>query len=185
MGSEAGPDLRLRFAFGLRRDTFARLFGRVPRARRRNEAVALPGFELTCLEDLLPHPVYAWRAGTDSRAEPPAVRGAPAAAGSSLQLAKERWRPEDDPVLTETARPLGDEHRLFSRIGKESPELAGFLQSCRTARLRIPCRRFQPFESPDRTTENRGVPGSSPGLAIRVATRSLASGVSSEASRRR
>jgi hypothetical protein len=65
------------------------------------------------------------------------------------------------------ARSLGDEVALVSRIGEERPEFANF-------RLLEPTPRFdafagdpKPFEGPDRTTENRGVPGSSPGLAIR------------------
>jgi hypothetical protein len=56
------PDV-YRLAFGLTRTTFARLFGAVPARPPKGGAVALPGHDLTRLDQLAPHPVYAWMAG--------------------------------------------------------------------------------------------------------------------------
>lgn len=49
-----------RFAFGLTRPTFARLFGAVPARPPKGKVVSLPGYDLTRLDELMPHPVYAW-----------------------------------------------------------------------------------------------------------------------------
>jgi hypothetical protein len=49
-----------RFAFGLTRPTFERLFGVAPARPAKGAAVALPGYDLTRLDELMPHPVYAW-----------------------------------------------------------------------------------------------------------------------------
>lgn len=48
-----------RVNFGLRRDTFARLFGALPKRPAKGEAVAMD-FDFSALDMLLPHPVYAW-----------------------------------------------------------------------------------------------------------------------------
>ena len=49
-----------RLAFGLTPETFAKRFGAIPERPRKGEVVALPSWDLTCIEVLMPHPVYAW-----------------------------------------------------------------------------------------------------------------------------
>jgi hypothetical protein len=49
-----------RLAFGLPPGTFERLFGEIPARPSKGEVVALPGYDLACLDELMPHPVYAW-----------------------------------------------------------------------------------------------------------------------------
>jgi Family of unknown function (DUF6194) len=81
-----------RLAFGLTRPTFARLFGSVPARPARGEVVALPSYDLTRLDELTPHPVYAWMSWVQILS-PTAPRFAllqPLLA-ESLQLARERW----------------------------------------------------------------------------------------------
>jgi Family of unknown function (DUF6194) len=53
------PDV-YRLAFGLTRTTFAELFGDVPARPPKGRAVALPDHDLAALDQLMPHPVYAW-----------------------------------------------------------------------------------------------------------------------------
>ena len=81
-----------RLAFGLTRPTFARLFGAVPARPPKGEAVALPGYDLTRLGELAPHPVYAWMSWVQVLS-PTAARFAslkPLLA-ESLELARDRW----------------------------------------------------------------------------------------------
>ena len=47
-------------AFGLSRTTFAELFGDVPARPLKGGVVALPDHDLTAIDQLMPHPVYAW-----------------------------------------------------------------------------------------------------------------------------
>jgi Family of unknown function (DUF6194) len=49
-----------RFAFGVAPSTFEQLFGEVPARPPKGEAIALSGHDLTRLDQLTPHPVYAW-----------------------------------------------------------------------------------------------------------------------------
>jgi len=49
-----------RLAFGLPPSRFAALFGSVPTRPPKGAAVALPGHDLARLNELSPHPVYAW-----------------------------------------------------------------------------------------------------------------------------
>jgi hypothetical protein len=49
-----------RIALGVRPLTFRRLFGEVPRRPAKGELVALDGFNLEGLNQLTPHPIYAW-----------------------------------------------------------------------------------------------------------------------------
>jgi hypothetical protein len=81
-----------RFAFGLTRDTFARLFGEVPARPPKGAAVALPGYDLTRLDELMLHPVYAWMSWVQILS-PTAARFASLGPllAESLQLARERW----------------------------------------------------------------------------------------------
>lgn len=48
-----------RVNLGLRRETFAQLFGALPKRPAKGEAVAMD-FDFSALDTLLPHPVYAW-----------------------------------------------------------------------------------------------------------------------------
>jgi hypothetical protein len=82
-----------RFAFGLRRETFARLFGEVPSRPPKGEAVALAGYDLTRLDELTPHPVYAWMSWVQILAPTPArFASLRPLLDESLDLARERWR---------------------------------------------------------------------------------------------
>ena len=49
-----------RLAFGLPRTTFTELFGAVPARPPKGGVVALPDHDLTAVDRLMPHPVYAW-----------------------------------------------------------------------------------------------------------------------------
>jgi hypothetical protein len=62
-------------------------------------------------------------------------------------------------------RGSGDERLPISRIDKERPEFAGLRHSKRVGGIGLLAGILAPVEGRDRTTENRGVPGSSPGLA--------------------
>lgn len=48
-----------RLNLGLRRPTFTRLFGALPKRPAKGEIVAMD-FDFSALDTLLPHPVYAW-----------------------------------------------------------------------------------------------------------------------------
>jgi len=49
-----------RFAFGMTPGSFERHFGAPPRRPTKGEALSLAGHDLTRLDELTPHPVYAW-----------------------------------------------------------------------------------------------------------------------------
>ncbi|HEX8121915.1 MAG TPA: DUF6194 family protein [Solirubrobacteraceae bacterium] len=49
-----------RLAFAMAPDAFAGRFGRMPARPAKGHAVALPEWDLTRLDALTPHPVYAW-----------------------------------------------------------------------------------------------------------------------------
>jgi hypothetical protein len=49
-----------RLAFGMSAEAFATRFGGMPARPPKGRAVALPGWDLTRLDELTPHPVYAW-----------------------------------------------------------------------------------------------------------------------------
>jgi hypothetical protein len=49
-----------RFAFGMTPDGYERHFGTPPRRPAKGARLALPGHDLTRLDALAPHPVYAW-----------------------------------------------------------------------------------------------------------------------------
>ena len=49
-----------RFAFEMGDATFERHFGAPPRRPAKGELLALPGYDVTQLDVLAPHPVYAW-----------------------------------------------------------------------------------------------------------------------------
>jgi hypothetical protein len=81
--------------------------------------------------------------------------------------------PADDPSRSNGPRASavsrerpGDEATLVSRTDEERPEFATFRDPRMPSQVRIFTGVSASFERRDRTTENRGVPGSSPGLAI-------------------
>jgi hypothetical protein len=81
-----------RFAFGLPPDTFARLFGGVPARPAKGEVVALPGHDVTRLDELTPHPVYAWMSWVQILAPTPArFASLRPLLHESLDLAKAKW----------------------------------------------------------------------------------------------
>jgi Family of unknown function (DUF6194) len=49
-----------RLALGLTPLTFRRLFGEVPARPAKGEVLSLDGFDLEGLNELTPHPIYAW-----------------------------------------------------------------------------------------------------------------------------
>jgi Family of unknown function (DUF6194) len=49
-----------RLAFQLPRDDFVRRFGAIPERPPKGGVVALPGYDPTRVNELMPHPVYAW-----------------------------------------------------------------------------------------------------------------------------
>lgn len=49
-----------RLAFGLTSETFAARFGAIPERPKKGDAVDLSSWDLKRLDDLMPHPVYAW-----------------------------------------------------------------------------------------------------------------------------
>jgi hypothetical protein len=53
------PDV-YRFAFCLPRATYERLFGAPPARPPKGGVVSLPDYDPTRLDELMPHPVYAW-----------------------------------------------------------------------------------------------------------------------------
>ena len=59
-GASLSRDGVFRLAFQLSRAAYVARFGPVPPRPPKGSAVALPGFDLTCLGELAPHPVYAW-----------------------------------------------------------------------------------------------------------------------------
>jgi hypothetical protein len=82
-----------RLAFGLSRETFAARFGAVPPRPPKGAAVALPGHDLTALDQLAPHPVYAWMGWVQVLSPTPArfAELEPLLA-ESLDLVRARWR---------------------------------------------------------------------------------------------
>jgi Family of unknown function (DUF6194) len=49
-----------RLAFGMSAEAFVARFGGVPARPPKGRAVALPGWDVRRLDELTPHPVYAW-----------------------------------------------------------------------------------------------------------------------------
>jgi Family of unknown function (DUF6194) len=81
-----------RLAFGLTPDSFAKHFGAIPARPRKGEAVALTSWDLTRLDALMPHPVYAWMSWVQilspTRASFDSLRPLLA---ESLEAAKGKW----------------------------------------------------------------------------------------------
>jgi hypothetical protein len=82
-----------RLAFGLTRGTFAQLFGEVPARPPKGGTVAVPDHDLTGLDELAPHPVYAWMGWVQILAPTAArVDSLQPLLGESLEVARARWR---------------------------------------------------------------------------------------------
>jgi hypothetical protein len=62
-----------RFAFQLSRDEYGRRFGDLPRRPPKGGVVDLPDYDPTRLDELMPHPVYAWMAWVQILAPTPAT----------------------------------------------------------------------------------------------------------------
>ena len=82
-----------RFAFGLAEDPYAELFGDVPARPPKGGVVALPDYDPTRLNELMPHPVYAWMRWVQilspSRAQFESLRPE---LDESLELVKAKWK---------------------------------------------------------------------------------------------
>lgn len=82
-----------RLAFGLTRATFAELFGGVPARPPKGHVVALADHDLSALDQLMPHPVYAWMSWVQILN--PTIDRFDSLQDlliSSLDLAREKWR---------------------------------------------------------------------------------------------
>jgi hypothetical protein len=81
-----------RLAFALPAEAFAARFGAVPARPPKGRAVALPGWDLARLDELAPHPVYAWMGWVQilSPSHASFERLQPLLA-QSLDLARARW----------------------------------------------------------------------------------------------
>ena len=81
-----------RLAFGMSAEAFSAQFGGLPARPPKGRAVALPGWDVTRLDLLTPHPVYAWMGWVQilspSRASFERLRSLLA---QSLDLARARW----------------------------------------------------------------------------------------------
>ena len=86
------PDV-YRLACGLTPTTFAELFGDVPARPPTGGVVALPDHDLTAVDRLVPHPVYAWMSGVQilnpTTARFDSLRDL---LTSSLDLARDKWQ---------------------------------------------------------------------------------------------
>jgi Family of unknown function (DUF6194) len=82
-----------RLAFGMPVDAFAARFGDLPARPPKGRAVALPAWDVTRLDELTPHPVYAWMGWVQILSPSPASfeRLQPLLA-QSLDLARTRWQ---------------------------------------------------------------------------------------------
>jgi hypothetical protein len=69
-------------------------------------------------------------------------------------------------VLLPSAKPLGTRSDASTQSQPKSPQIPGIDRRRLPRRQRAPCRDFGLLETFVQSPENRGVPGSSPGLAI-------------------
>jgi hypothetical protein len=82
-----------RFAFGLPTATFVERFGEPPARPPKGGVIALPGYDPTRLDELMPHPVYGWMSWvqilspTEARFE--SLRPL---LDESLELGRARWK---------------------------------------------------------------------------------------------
>jgi hypothetical protein len=81
-----------RLAFAMTADAFDGRFGSMPARPPKGRAVALPAWDLTRLDELTPHPVYAWMGWIQilSPSHASFERLQPLLA-QSLDLARARW----------------------------------------------------------------------------------------------
>ena len=86
------PDV-YRFAFGMSPSSFERRFGAIPARPPKGGVVDLSAFDLTQLDELVPHPVYAWMSWVQILS--PSARSFASLQpllAEALDLAKVRWR---------------------------------------------------------------------------------------------
>ncbi len=82
-----------RFAFCLATGTYARLFGDVPARPPKGAVVALPDYDPTRLNELMPHPVYAWMRWVQILAPTAAqFESLRPLLAESFELVKAKWR---------------------------------------------------------------------------------------------
>jgi Family of unknown function (DUF6194) len=86
-------DTVYRFAFCLAKETYAQTFGDIPARPPKGGVVALPDYDPSRLNELMPHPVYAWMRWVQilspSRARFDSLRPH---LDESLELVKARWK---------------------------------------------------------------------------------------------
>jgi Family of unknown function (DUF6194) len=82
-----------RFAFCLAPATYARLFGEIPARPPKGGVVDLADYDPTRLNELMPHPVYAWMRWVQILAPTPAEFDAlRPLLNESLELVRARWK---------------------------------------------------------------------------------------------
>lgn len=82
-----------RFAFCLAPESYARLFGERPERPRKAGVVALPNYDPTRLDELMPHPVYAWMRWVQILSPTPKqFESLRPDLAESLELVRAKWR---------------------------------------------------------------------------------------------
>lgn len=82
-----------RFAFCLAPETYAEMFGEIPARPPKGGVVDLPGYDPTRLDELMPHPVYAWMRWVQILSPSAnAFESLRPHLDASLALVRERWR---------------------------------------------------------------------------------------------
>jgi hypothetical protein len=75
------------------RGGFVQRFGAVPPRPPKGGVVALPGYDLTRLDELMPHPVYAWMSWTQILSPTPdRFEELRPLLAESLELVKAKWK---------------------------------------------------------------------------------------------
>jgi hypothetical protein len=91
--AELSRDGVYRLAFQLPRDEYERRFGGVPRRPPKGGVVDLPGYDPTRLDELMPHPVYAWMSWVQVLAPTrPRFEGLRPLLAQSLDEVRAKWR---------------------------------------------------------------------------------------------
>ena len=82
-----------RFAFCLAPGTYARLFGETPARPPKGGVVELDDYDPTRLDELMPHPVYAWMRWVQILAPtPPAFESLRPLLAESFELVRAKWK---------------------------------------------------------------------------------------------
>ncbi|HEV2812089.1 MAG TPA: DUF6194 family protein [Solirubrobacteraceae bacterium] len=81
-----------RFAFGMAPESFVRRFGAPPARPAKGAVVSLAGYDPTRLDELMPHPVYAWMSWVQILAPTAAAfESLRPLLGESLDLVRAMW----------------------------------------------------------------------------------------------